>query len=307
LESPLPRLTVLLSFLCIALGAACQSVPVSQLAPDSTTLYRFELEEGALVIGRIVAADADTIHVASGSFGKHALARSSIARATIFEEGSNRFGKKWFDAPVPSRNLIGATAIPMKSREFRFTNTYLLFNSLSAGITKNITASAGFETTSLLNDSTPGGIYYGSLRYGGQVGDGIHAAAQMQMLSMPFDGWFYSNASRLNLGFLGGLVTLGDANRQLTLGLSWSVLDFRWLTRYPMITVAGQWRFGKRMGVVSENWLLPIPGSRSPHLFSYALRVMGTRICADFGFLNNEGIAQVIPLGIPFASFSVRW
>ncbi|HRD53924.1 MAG TPA: hypothetical protein PKY96_14895 [Flavobacteriales bacterium] len=301
------RTALLLVFLRLALGAICQSVPVDQLAPDSTTIYRFELHEGALVIGRIVAADRDTVHVASGSFGRHALARSSIARATLYEEGSNRFGRKWFDAPVPSRNLIGATAIPMKPREFRFTNTYLLFNSLSAGVTKNITASAGFETTSLLSDSSAGGIYFGSVKYGRQMGDGIHVAAQGQVLSVPFGGWVYSGSQRLNLGFLGGLVTLGDANRQLTLGLSWSVLDFRWLTRYPMITLAGQWRFGKRMGVVSENWLLPIPGSRSPYLISYALRVMGTRICADFGFLNNEGITQVIAPGIPFASFSVRW
>ncbi len=301
------RTALLLVFLRLALGAICQSVPVDQLAPDSTTIYRFELHEGALVIGRIVAADRDTVHVASGSFGRHALARSSIARATLYEEGSNRFGRKWFDAPVPSRNLIGATAIPMKPREFRFTNTYLLFNSLSAGVTKNITASAGFETTSLLSDSSAGGIYFGSVKYGRQMGDGIHVAAQGQVLSVPFGGWVYSGSQRLNLGFLGGLVTLGDANRQLTLGLSWSVLYFRWLTRYPMITLAGQWRFGKRMGVVSENWLLPIPGSRSPYLISYALRVMGTRICADFGFLNNEGITQVIAPGIPFASFSVRW
>jgi len=301
------RCALLLIAACVALIASCQSVQVDQLAPDSSTVYRFELKEGALVIGRIIAVDADSIHVASGSFGRHDIARSDIARATRFNEGNNRFGKNWFAAPAPSRNLIGPTAIPMKAREFRFTNTYLLFNALSAGLTKRLSVSAGFETTSLLSDSSAGGIYFGSLKYGGEIADGIHVAASANILSVPFGGWIFSDARRLNLGFLGPLATLGDADRNLTVGLSWSVLDFQWATRYPLITVGGQWRFGKRMGLISENWVLPIPGSRSPYLLSYGLRVMGTRVSADFGLLNSENIASVTPIGIPFASFSVKW
>lgn len=301
------RCALLLIAACIALSAACQSEPVNQLAADSSIVYRFELKEGALVIGRIVAADADSIHVASGSFSRHDIARSDITRASRYNEGSNRFGKNWFPAPAPSRNLIGATAIPMKAREIRFTSTYLLFDALSAGLTKRLSVSAGLEKTSLLSQSSVGGIYFGSLKYGVQVGDGLHVAAHGQVISIPYGGWAFTNSRRLNLGFLGGLATLGDENRNLTLGFSWSVLDFRWITRYPLITVGGQWRFGKRMSFVSENWVLPIPGSPSPYFLSYALRVMGTRICADLGFINNENLAQSIAPGIPFASFSVKW
>ena len=291
---------------CVALSAACQSVPVDQLAPDSSIVYRLELKEGALVIGRIVAADADSIHVASGSFSRHDIARSDIARATRYNEGNNRFGRNWFEAPAPSRNLIGPTAIPMNAREIRFTTTYLLFDALSAGLTKRLSVSAGLEKTSLLSQSSFGGIYFGSVKYGGAVAEGIYVAASANILSVPYGGWLFTDDRRLNLGFLGGLATLGDADRNLTLGLSWSVLDFQWITRYPLVTVGGQWRIGKRLGLISENWVLPIPGSRSPYLLSYGLRIMGTRICADFGLLNSENISSVIPIGIPFASFSLK-
>lgn len=291
----------------IALCAAAQELPLDRLAPDSTAVLRFELHDGALIIGRVMAIDADSIHVAGNGRSRHGLARADVARATRYDARTGSFERQWFAAPVPSRNLIGPTAIPMRRGEMRYTNTYFLFHSLTAGLTSRLSLGLGTEFTSFLSTGGAGALYFGSIKYGGKVADGVHVAAHGMMVSVPYDGWFYSSSERLNLGFAGGLVTLGDADRQLTAGLSWSVLRFRWVTRYPLVTVGGQWRFSKRLGFVTENMLLPLPGERSPYLLSYALRIMGRELAGDLGFFNNSGISQSIALGIPYASFTAKW
>lgn len=301
------RSVLLLQVLRIAQHAAGQEVPLDQLAPDSTAVLRFELHDGALIIGRIMAIGADSIHVAGNGPSRQTLARADVARATRYNARTGAFDRQWFPAPVPSRNLVGPTAMPMAPGEMRYTNTYFLFHALAVGLTKRLTISAGAEATSVLSSTSSGAIVYGSIKYGGKVADGVHVAAHGMLLSTPYNGWFYEDRQRLNLGFAGGLVTLGDDDRQLTAGLSWSVLRFRWVTRYPLLTVGGQWRFSKRLGFVTENMLLPIPGERSPYLLSYALRIMGKELAGDLGFFNNGAIAQSIALGIPYASFTAKW
>lgn len=300
-------LFALLSGLFTAAGLKAQYVPPDWLAPDSVTVYRFQLKEGAVVIGRVMAASTDSLQVASGSFTRYGIARANITRVTRLDPNGKRFGRSWFPPPVPSRHLMLPSAIPMRKGEFRHTNTYLFFNALSAGITRNISVSAGLEMTSLLSDSSGGPIYFGSVRASLPVADGLHIGAYGLVLSVPYSGWFYSDARRLNIGIAGAMATLGDENRQITLGAGWSVLDFPWLTRYPLVTLSGQYRFARRMSFISENWVLPIPGSDSPYLLSYGVRVMGTRIAGDFALINNANISRVLGPGIPFASFTFKW
>lgn len=301
------RGALLLLALRIASSAAGQELPVDRLAPDSTAILRFELHDGELIIGRIMAIEADSIQVAGNGRSRQTIARADVARATRYNARTGTFERQWFPAPVPSRNLIGPTAIPMRRGEMRYTNTWFLFHSLTAGLTPRLSLGLGTEFTSFLSTGGAGAIYFGSIKYGGPVADGVHVAAHGMMLSVPYSGWIFEDRQRLNLGFAGGLVTLGDADRQLTAGLSWSVLSFRWATRYPLVTVGGQWRFSKRLGFVTENMLLPFPGERSPYLLSYALRIMGKELAGDLGFFNNSGISQTIAPGIPYASFTAKW
>ena len=306
---PLSRITftLLVSLWCVC-GLRAQYVPPDWLAPDSATVYRFQLREGAVVIGRVVAATADSLQVASGSFTRYGIARAGITRVTRLDPNGRRFGRSWFPPPVPSRHLMLPSAIPMKKGEFRHTNTYIFFNAISAGITRNISASFGTETNSLLPDSAGRGpILFGSVRASMPVADGFHAGAYGLVLSMPFGGWIFSGPDRLNLGLAGAMATLGDENRQITLAAGWSVLDFSWVTRYPMVNLSGQYRFGKRFSFISENWVLPLLGRDAPYLLSYGVRVMGTRIAGDFAFLNSASVSRVFAPGIPYASFTFKW
>lgn len=301
------RLVIILLALRSALVLQAQEVSPDALAPDSTQVLRFELHDGSLVIGSVVAADADSIHVIGRASARQSIARSAVASASVFDEQHGRDQRQWFAAPVASRLLIGPTAIAMEPGEMRYTNTYFIFHSLTAGLTKRLSIGLGTEMSSVLSSTSPGAIVFGTVKYGGEVADGVHVAAQGMVLSVPYNGWFNSDPGRLNLGLAGGLVTLGDGDAQVTAGVSWSVLKYRWATRYPLVTMGGQWRFGKRFALVTENWVLPFPGERSPYLLSYALRIMGKELAGDLGFFNNRGISQSIAPGIPYASFTAKW
>lgn len=293
--------------LLLASRAACQRVPPERIAADSATVYRFELREGALVTGRVAAADADSIRVLQGKGGGQSIARADIAQATALRTLGAGSARPWFEAPVPSRLLVGPSAIAMRKGEVRYTNTWLLFHAVSAGLTDRLSMSAGVEMTSFLNPLSAGPIAFGSIKYGAPVADGVHVAAQVLVVSTPHFGWFFEERQRLTLGFAGGLVTLGDADRQLTAGASWSALSFRWATRSPLITLGGQWRFARRLCFITENRLLPIPGERAPYLLSYALRIMGPQTALDLGFFNNHLVARWFAPGLPFAAFSFRF
>ncbi|MFN3874677.1 MAG: hypothetical protein ACK4L7_02045 [Flavobacteriales bacterium] len=293
--------------LLLCCRAACQEVPVERIVPDSAATYRFELHEGALVTGRVRAVSADSLHVLHSAGGSQAIAKADIAKAAVLRAREAPPLRAWFEHPVPSRLLVGHTAIAMRKGELRYTNTYFLFHAVSAGLTDRLAMSAGVEWTSFINPRSPGPIVFGSLKYGGEVADGVHLAAHGMWLSTPYNGWLWSDPGRLNLGFAGALITLGDADRQLTAGLSWSVLSFRWATRSPLITLGGQWRLSRRLAFLSENRLLPIPGESAPYLLSYALRILGRRTTLDLGFLNNGFIARRIAPGVPFGAFGFRF
>ncbi len=301
------RCAILLLALRIVCSAASQSVPVDRLAPDSSNVFRFELKHGAILIGRVVGATDDSIHVAAGAFRRAAIARSDIGRITRFDESSRSFDRPWFPATVPSRHFVGQSAFPMRQGEIRYTNTYFVANALAAGITERVSLSAGIELSSLLDRYSGGPLYFGSVKYASPVADGLHAAACFSLISFPFGSALYASGGREDIGLLGVLATAGSPDRSLTLGLNWSVLSYRWATRAPLITLAGQWRLGRRFSVITENWVLPIPGSPAPYLLGYGLRIMGRRVSADLGLLNNEEIARGIVLGVPFGSFSVKW
>jgi hypothetical protein len=73
----------------------------------------------------------------------------------------------------------------------------------------------------------------------------------------------------------------------------------------PVFVLSGQTRVGKRMGLLTENYL--IPGDQFEAIFIYGMRFMGERISFDLVFLNHREIAKVLFIGIPMVDFVFKF
>ena len=64
-------------------------------------------------------------------------------------------------------------------------------------------------------------------------------------------------------------------------------------------------RASKRIGFISENWILPGVNEDGGYygIYSYGIRFLGEKISVDLAFLNNPDIASELIIGIPWLDF----
>ena len=120
-------------------------------------------------------------------------------------------------------------------------------------------------------------------------------------------GILYANTSAFELGASGigyGVVTYGNTDNNITAGLGWGIVDGEFSEK-PIITISGMTRVSRRLGLVSENWFVPIDGYKG--IASYGMRFMNESITVDFAFLNNPNIFKEIIIGIPYVDFVVKF
>ncbi len=66
--------------------------------------------------------------------------------------------------------------------------------------------------------------------------------------------------------------------------------------------IGGELRASRRIGIVTENYLLPV--SDNNFLYSFGLRFMGEKLTTDLALVNVSG-SDVI--GIPYVDFVFRF
>ena len=100
------------------------------------------------------------------------------------------------------------------------------------------------------------------------------------------------------VGIAYGLATAGTPDASLTAGLGYGFEGTN-LADKPAVIFGGEFRFSRRVGFVSENWL--VPGADAP-LVCYGLRFWGGTLSVDLALvriLNGEDMG----LGIPYVDF----
>jgi hypothetical protein len=120
-------------------------------------------------------------------------------------------------------------------------------------------------------------------------------------------GLLYANTAAFELSGFGigyGIFTYGTVENNITAGLGWGFIEGE-STDGPIITVSGMARVSRRLGLVSENWIVPVDGYYG--VFSYGLRFMSEKITVDFAFINNPDIFSEIFIGIPYVDFVIKF
>lgn len=110
------------------------------------------------------------------------------------------------------------------------------------------------------------------------------------------------------LATLNGFFTYGNRNNNITAAMGWGWSDGEFSSK-PVVIVSGMVRASKRIGFVSENWIIPGLAEDGGYygIFSYGIRFLGEKTSIDLAFLNNPDIAGGIIIGIPWLDFVINF
>jgi hypothetical protein len=259
---------------------------------DSTKIFKIELKDGSIYIGSILQKDSVSLVLRTLSIPKIEIPVSSVKSIDEVDKSNFKNGSYWYPNPHATRYFYAPSAIGLKKGEGYYQNTYLLLNSFNVGITNHISIGGGLELLSTFITKDP--IFFITPKVGFKVSEKFHAGG----------GLLFTRIPGTTLGTMYGTGTYGSKDHNITSSLGWGFVDGEFSQR-PILTLSGMTRISKRAALVSENWLIPTDGYYG--LFSYGVRFFGEKIAVDLAFINNRDIAELIIIGIPFVSFTVKF
>ena len=258
-----------------------------------------ETKDGSQYVGQLIKQDKDQIILRTESVGVLEIPLVNVENIQFIGDGpidTSRPGvaSTSFVNPNPHRYLFFPSAFTLERGELMYQNTYLFLNSLSVGITDNFSISGGLEFLSLLNgEGTP--LIYIAPKLSAPLSENFRLGVGGAYATVPGSGGG-------GFGLLYGVGTLGNRDRNATIGLGYAVSE-EILATSPLIAFSGMLRVSRRLSLITENWILP-GETDVPGLFSLGFRIMGQDIAGDIAFLIFPSEFETVV--IPYLSLAVK-
>ena len=269
--------------------------------PDSTHAQLMKLRDGSTLLGRIVAADGDTVRFRA-SFATIPVLRSAIADVRLVRQPSvGPGGELWPADPNATRLFFGPTGRTLERGDGYFADTYLLFLSYFQGIGDRVTLGAGMSiipTDDFLGDN----VMFVMPKLGVVRSPTFNVAVGGLVAVMPnLDDEFENRTSTLGIGY--AVATAGSPDASVTGGIGYGFVGSDLADR-PLVMLGATKRLSRRTAFVSENYIVP---DADGALVSYGFRFFGERMAVDLAFWNIAGGEDSIPFpGIPYVAFTIH-
>lgn len=290
LRSSICALAVIMCLLTSGYSAGAQSasdVRARMTVPDSAHLQIVTLTDGSSIFGRIVAVSADTVSFQTGA-GTMQLSVKAIRDVRQISAEDVREGDYWFPNPNSTRLFFAPTGQQLKQGEGYFSDYELFFPGMAIGVTDNISIGGGI---SLIPASASDQIYYLTPKIGFSPSDNVHLAG----------GVLFAGTNGGTGGIYYGVGTFGDGNASVTVGGGYGFAGGK-IQSKPVGMLGAEYRIARRVGFVTENYLLPV--AENNILYSFGLRFMGEKLTTDLALANVSG-SDII--GIPYVDFVFRF
>jgi len=255
--------------------------------PDSAHIQIVTLRDGSTIFGRILAVNGDTVSFQTQA-GNIQLSAGAIREIKEIPAADLREGEYWFPNPNSTRLFFAPSGQMLKKGEGYFSDYELFFPGIAYGVTDNVTIGGG---VSLFPAAVEDQVYYVTPKIGISVADKVHVAA----------GVLFAGTKGGTGGIYYGVGTFGDGNASVTLGGGYGFAGGK-IEAKPVGMIGGELRVSRRIGIVTENYLLPV--SDNNFLYSFGLRFMGEKLTTDLALVNVSG-SDVI--GIPYVDFVFRF
>lgn len=282
--------TLFLFFICFTNGSLS-----AQKKAETVKNVMVEMRDGNSIIGILKARQGDTVVVESTTLGTLNLNIKNIKSITALDAQQLKSGVYWFENPHATRGFFAPTGFNLRKGEGYYSNVYLFLNSAAYGFTDNFTVGVGADVFTLLSGNLPALLYVTpklSFKGGKDFTYGVGILA----------GSFGFNTERATAGILYGVGTFGNRDNNFSAALGYGFADGT-LAKRPVVTLSGQYRLARKVGLLTENYILPevlfgITGARFMNSnFSFDVGLMYGNIAGDIG------VGGLIPF--PFLGFAI--
>jgi len=196
-------------------------------------------------------------------------------------------GDYWKPNPIPSDYFISKSAFNLKKGESIYNNTLLSFNSVTYGLTDNISLNGGiFLPLPFFNVGAKGSFrLMKNIRLGGGI---TYINNIVQLNTFKGMGLSYVNT------------TIGNEDNNLTVNYGYGFYGGK-LGSNPLIILSGTTRISKKISLITENWLIPHNGNYRKNIYSGGIRLINRNTSWNFGLGYNDNKYSKV---IPYVSFN---
>jgi hypothetical protein len=283
------RLT-LLAMLALATESirplAAQDIPAVPVAVSDTTV-EVRLADGSVLIGRVVAVDAERITLETTAAGRIDVQRARIRSVRAARGTLGPAGEYWPADPNATRLFFGPTARTLGQGQGSFGVFELFFPFASYGVTDRLSISGG---TPIIPEAI------------GEVG---YIAPKLQVVRSPRTmvsvGALaaFGTDDFATAGLVYGVGTFGGDDRSVTVAAAVPFItegDEGDIGEDPLIMLGGEMRTSRRIKLLTENYFL---AGEDGAVLSGGFRIIGDRLTADFGIggaIGGDGGGCCLPL-----------
>jgi hypothetical protein len=276
---------------------------------DTSSFLIVRFHEGSTYYGKFRQFRNDTLVLLTTDLGPVSIPAKRIKKITKAEYMVMKKGRYWFPTPLPGRYLFAPSAFSLKAGEGYYQNTMLVLNSFNVGVTNWFSVGGGIEFLTTIGSITAGEFapsFYLTPKIGFRVAPNFRAGAGVIYAQLGGDA--------VRLANFYGVFTYGNPDYNISAGIGWGTLktgsEKAEFQKSPLVTISGTARIARKLAFVTENWFIPYSGDTQTEyypLFSYGLRFFGESLSVDFAFINNKDIVEILFIGIPYVSFSVKF
>ncbi|GHB55099.1 hypothetical protein [Persicitalea jodogahamensis] len=293
-------LTLLLFAVFTAASARAQDLDSTVAFPVNAVIF---LKDGTQLRGVLLSESPVGARIRTDNLGEIAVTADKIESIEKNDNGFYNKGRYWFNNPHYTRYLFAPSALSLSKGEGYYQNSLLLLNSVEVGITDHFTMGGGFVLNPTFRDwqvlfLTP----KVSFPTQSKVTFGIGALA-IGVFNRTYDFDIQTGVQRkdgIETNFAGvgyGIMTIGGAERNGSVGLGWGFAQGE-ISASPVINLSYMSRLGRKVGVVTENWIIiPRQGDSGVGILSGGVRFFGEKMAVD--------LALWVPVGedAPFFAF----
>ena len=290
----------------VVLAALLVSVPASRSHAQDTTgtanlkptaaerVVQVVLRDGSTLLGRVIAVTPTSVRFAS-AVGESVIPRASISAVRAVSGTALHDGEYWPEDPSRTRLFFAPTGRMLRSSEYYFTDVYVFFPSIQAGVSDQV--SFGIGASAFPGVPLDEQLYYITPKVGVYASPTVNVAVGALVAGAKS----LSDASPAGIGY--GVATFGGEDLNVTTGVGVGFVNSSSSSKFSttLLMLGGTTRVSKSFALVTENYFTT--GRQSGALFSGGFRFMSEHIAVDVAGVGTTGASVIVP----YLAFIYRW
>jgi hypothetical protein len=255
------------------------------LTPDTAERYRFEMRDGSIVYGSVIASDQLSLTVETLQLGTVMMQKGSIREVRLIDMAF--FFDQWHRHPIPHEYLVTQSAHMLEKGTSQYRTIIFNLHGADVGIMDNLSAGAGFIWFSPFH-SWDAPSFHVRAKAGHRLARNFHVAGSGMMIGIFPPRHYDRGSQRVIEGVVSGVATYGTTDTHLSIG------GGRYLRQendidVTFLTVAASIRVARTLSFITENWLIP---DERRKMLSLGMRLHGRSVSFDLAAIADVSLPE---------------